>query len=98
MKPHSLLPAVQRAFYGHRSLAQHMGIEHGRSDVRMAQQLLNCPDVAPSLQQVRREAVSEGVTTRRLQNPSASNGRLDCALNHFLMQMVADGTTRKGIL
>lgn len=40
---------------------QHMGVDHGRLDVAMAQQLLEGANVGAAFEQVRGEGVPEGV-------------------------------------
>ena len=46
-----------------------MDVHHRRIDVLMPQQLLDCPDVVPGLDQMRREGMPDGMTRRRLSMP-----------------------------
>jgi hypothetical protein len=39
-----------------------MGVNHGRSDIGVSQELLNCPDVVAVLQQVRPKGMMKSVT------------------------------------
>jgi hypothetical protein len=51
------LQAIQRALHPAAALTQNMRIDHGRGHVIVAQQFLDRPNVRPSLEGVRREAV-----------------------------------------
>ena len=53
----------------------------------MAEQFLHRADVVAVLQQVGREAVAEGVATRRLFDVCGTNGLLDRALNRLRMKV-----------
>ena len=81
---------VQRAFNSHGTLTENVGVDHGRSDVRMAQQLLNGAYVAARLQKVRREGMAKGMTACRLRDTHLSDRELDCPLHRFLVNVVAD--------
>ena len=44
------LHAIQRAFDAHRTLSQHMGVDHRRPHVGVAQQFLHRSDIAACLE------------------------------------------------
>lgn len=52
---------VGRTPYPHRAPTQYVGIDHGRTDILVAQQFLHRPDVSPRFKQVRRKAVTKHV-------------------------------------
>ena len=56
------LQAIQRAFRAGATLAENVRVNHGRRDVVMAQQLLDCANVRAALEQGGSEAVTERVT------------------------------------
>src|SRR6476619_4127087 len=64
---------------------QHVRVDHRRTHVRMAEELLNRPDVVAVLQEVRREGMAEGVAGRVLRNP----GGAYCGLDGAFVQMVS---------
>ena len=49
---------VRRACHPQHAPLQHVRVDHRRRDVRVAEQLLNGPDVVSALQQMRRERVA----------------------------------------
>ena len=59
---------------------QHMRINHCGSDVFVSKQFLNATDVVPVLQQMRGEAVSEGMAARRFSDSGRSDGQFDGVL------------------
>lgn len=53
---------------------QHMGVDHRRFDVAMAQQLLNCANVGAAFEQVHGEGVPEGVAGGPFGEPDLRHG------------------------
>ena len=60
---------VCRAVYPVPSLVQHLGIDHGCTDILVAQQFLNGADIVPIFTEVRGKGMPHGVATDRLVNP-----------------------------
>ena len=60
---------------------EYMGVDHGRTHVRMTKQFLDRPDVVPILEEVRREGVAECMAGGRL-----ADLRPPCRFPHGLLQ------------
>ncbi len=86
--------SVERAPYAERAGVDDMGVDHGRCDVGVTEQLLDGADVVAGFEQVGREGVAKGVAGGWL----GYAGSLDCgteaALDHGLVQVVAPELTR----
>src|SRR6187200_2135914 len=54
-----------------------MGVELGRGDTRMSEQLLDDPQVGPAFEQVRRERVAQGVRADLAGQTGGGRGRRD---------------------
>jgi len=67
---------------------EHVGVDHGRADIRVTQQLLDCSNVGAGLEQVRGERMAQGVHGRRLGDAGGLDGGSQIALQAFLMQVV----------
>ncbi len=65
-----------------------MCVNHGRAHVPVAEQLLDCADVVPILEEVCGKRMAEGVAGRMSGNPGSADGVPDRALQHRLMQVV----------
>jgi hypothetical protein len=65
--------AIQRAFHPVAALPQHMGVNHGRGNVIVPQQLLDRPNVGSALEGVGGEAVPQRVRAGALGDPRAGN-------------------------
>lgn len=61
-----LLHKVCRAAYAEWATVEHVGIDHGCAHILMAQELLDCADVLPPFQQVRRKGVAKRMATGSL--------------------------------
>src|SRR6266446_1463672 len=59
------------------ALAGDMGVELGRGDTRMTEQLLNDPEVGAALEEVRRERVPERMGRDALGEPGSAGRRAD---------------------
>jgi len=78
--PHALSPAVQ-----------HMGVDHRRRDIRVAEQLLHRADVVAGLEQVRRKRMAQAMTIDFLRDPSPLRCTFDRFLQSVLVDMMATG-------
>ncbi len=66
-----------------------MGVDHGRADVGVAEQLLHGADVGAGLEQVGGERMAQGVDGRRLGDAGSGDGGLQIALQALLVQVMA---------
>ena len=66
-----------------------MGVDHGRLDVFVAEQLLDGADVVAGHQQVGREAVAEGVAADLLCDACRTSSRIHGLADYRLVEMVA---------
>ena len=82
------LHKVRGTAYPQWAAVEHMGVDHGGTQIIMAQQLLDRADVLAPLQQVSCKGVSEGVATGLLGHPSLRQGSLHRLLNQARIQMV----------
>ena len=73
-----LRPSVERAAHAHGTTVEDVGVNHGGADVAVAEELLDRADVVAGLEQVRGEAVAEGVA-----------GGSFCALNEARVRVHA---------
>jgi hypothetical protein len=70
------------------SFVQHMGVDHGRAYVFVAQQLLNRADVIARFQEMRCERMPEGMATGVFHDARFADGFLDGTLkNRFVNVM-----------
>lgn len=65
-----------------------MGVDHGRCDVGVAEQLLDGSDVVAGFEQMRSERVAECVTRCPFGEARRLHGYTEAALNHAFVQMV----------
>jgi len=61
-----------------------MGIDHGRAHIRVAQELLDGPDVVAIFQEVGGKAVTQSMRATRLRNPCLEPRILDGLLEDTL--------------
>src|SRR5512140_2648216 len=78
-------------------MAQHVGVDHGRRDVVMAQQLLDRPDIRAALQGVRCEAVPESVTSYVLGNACLCYCGFDRSVQGCLVDVPLDPVAVSGL-
>jgi hypothetical protein len=81
--------AVERARRAARCHLEHMGVDHRRADIRVAEQLLHSADVGAGLQQVGRKRMAQGMDGYRLGDARARHRLLECPLHPVFVQMVA---------
>ena len=66
-----------------------MRVDHRGTDITVAEELLDSPDVVVVLEQVGGEEVPEGVARGELGNAGGADCILHCALENGLVEMVA---------
>jgi len=71
------------------SAVEHMGVDHCRGHVAVAEQLLHRPNVVARLQQVRRERMTQYVRRARLDDLGPAGGACDRLLNRCLVHVMA---------
>ena len=76
---------------------QHVGVDHRRVDMLVAEELLDCPDVVTVLDQVGREGVAERVAVDRPLDSRAEDGFSHRTLDDPLVDVVAADGIRAGI-
>jgi hypothetical protein len=74
-----------------------MRIEHRRLDIFVAQPFLHGPDVVALLEQVRRNAVPQGMTTNAFGEPSHTTGPMNGSWPPTLMGVMSADDSRAGI-
>ncbi len=65
-----------------------MGVDHGRADVLVTQEFLDCSDVVSILQEMRRKGVAQGVGARRLGDTRPANRLFDGPLDRGFVEVV----------
>ena len=81
--------AIQRAAHSAPAAVQDMGVDHGRRDVLVTQQLLYRSDVIAGSQEMGREAMAQRVTTCGLRNAGFPDGLFDRPLEGLLVEVMA---------
>ena len=76
---------------------QHMCIDHRRLHIFVAQQFLDRPDIIALLQQMRRKAVPQGVTTDAFGEPCRTTGLAHGPLQPTLMGVMPADSPCTGI-
>ena len=76
---------------------ENMGVDHGRLDILVSEQLLDRPNVMPGLKQVRREGVAEGVGGDGLGEVRPPCGHLDGLLDTLWMEVVPPNHSTAGV-
>lgn len=65
-----------------------MRIDHGRTDILMAQQFVDRPNIVTVLKQMRGKRMPEGVTTGRFGDPSFPDGFFHSPLQDGFVKMM----------
>lgn len=65
-----------------------MGIDHRGAHILLSQELLDCADVLPSFQQVRRKGMAEGMASGGYLHSGIPYGSLHALLHHAWIQMI----------
>ncbi len=81
--------AIKRAPDAQTGFVQDVGVNHGRRHILMAEELLHRANVVPAIEQVRGEAVAEGMTAGSFGQAGFPHGNLNGVLKVFLLNMVA---------
>ena len=76
---------------------ENMGVDHGRLYVLVTEELLDSPDVMPSLKQVGGEGVAEGVRRDRLGEVCPPCGHPDGLLDALRVEVVPSDHAAAGI-
>ena len=74
-----------------------MGVDHGRLDVFVTEELLDGADIVARNEEVRRKRVSEGVAAGSLGEPGISCSLFDGFLDHRLVEVVAADGVGSGV-
>ena len=80
---------IQRTAHGQSASMQHMHIHHRRLRIFVAQQFLHRPNIIALLEQLRRKAVSKGMTADAFGEPCHTTGPTDGPLQPTLMGVMA---------
>jgi hypothetical protein len=91
--PNSCEP-VGRALHAAPAAIQDVGVDHGRLDVTVAQQLLDRADVIACTQQIGSKSVAQRVRTDGLRNLRLPRCRMDRFLQHRLVDVVPPRFTK----
>ena len=91
------LQPIERALGGEWTAVQDVGVDHGRADVAVAEELLDGADVFAVLEQVGRKRVAQGVAADLLGDPGGLDGELHGALSGGLVEVVASPMAGFGI-
>ena len=75
------LNQIQRTLHPARPKPTHMSINHGGRNIRMAEQLLNRPNVFTAFQQMRRKAMPKSVAGYFLQNTGTFHSTLSTIMS-----------------
>ena len=70
-------------------VADDVGVDHGRLDVFMTEEILDRADVVTGHEQMRRETVPECMGADLFRNVGVPRGLFDRALDHRFVQVVA---------
>ena len=82
------LNQIQRTLHPARPKPTHMSINHGGRNIRMAEQLLNRPNVFTAFQQMRRKAMPKSVAGYFLQNTGTFHSYFHGGLNGVLIHVM----------
>ena len=79
---------VQRTLNAEGASAQDVGVDHGRGDILVSQELLDGADVRARFEQVRGERVSQGVRTDTFRDAGSNRGPAHRPLDDGFVQVV----------
>ena len=85
---------IERAAHPFSSSVQHMGIDHGRADVLMAQEFLHGANIITAFQEVGRKAMTQGMATPWLVDTRSLDGHFYRFLQHRVRHMMPLLTSR----
>jgi hypothetical protein len=81
------LQPIDRALHAYPSAIQDVRVDHRGTDVCVPEQLLDCPDVVSSLEQMRCEGMTQDVAADALRQPNPPRRLGNGPLNRRLVQM-----------
>ncbi len=70
-----------------------MGVDHGRGQIAVSEQLLNGADVGAALEQVGGEGMAKGMRADVLREPGTANGHFDGFVDDAGINVMAAGHT-----
>src|SRR5690606_16985430 len=85
--------AIDRALHTERAAIDDVGVDHGRTDIGVTEQLLNSANVVTRLEQVGCERMPERVAARRLSDSRAPNSAMHRSLQCRLVHVVTSPFT-----
>lgn len=74
-----------------------MGINHGGFYIGVAQQLLHCPNILATLQQMRGKAVAQRMGRSQLNNACHLNSAFEATLKSLLIEVMTSNGATAGI-
>ncbi len=80
---------IQRRVDGQTATLKDMGVDHGGTHVFVAEEFLNSSNIVTILQQMRGEAVAQGMTADPFGNPGFLSGSSDDSLQGGGIKMMA---------
>jgi hypothetical protein len=81
-----ILQAIQRTCHAPPAAIEHVGVNHCRAHVLVAEEFLHGADVVAGLKQMGGERMAQGMATRRFGNSRIPNGPLDGPLQDLLIE------------
>jgi hypothetical protein len=81
--------SVQWTLHATGAALEHVGVDHGRADVGVAEQFLDGADIVAGFEQVCGEAMTESVATNFLGEPGVDDGCLHTFLEEIFVPVVA---------
>src|SRR5688572_8969899 len=93
--PTGLVKAVGGAAHGSGASVEHVGVDHRRGDVAVAEELLDGPNVVAALEQVGGEGVTERVRTGTLAEARTQGSLLHRALDDRFVEVMAAPLTAR---
>lgn len=88
LNPAAPLQIIKRTGHPLSALLHHVRIDHGRGHIVVSEQVLDCPDIRPTLQKMSSKTVSKRVAGNVFGNPASRYGRLNRLLHRSLVQVV----------
>jgi hypothetical protein len=89
---------VQRAADGQVAAVEDVGVDHGRFDILVAQELLHCSDITVGFQEVGRKTMAQGVGADRFDDADQAGCLFDRLLQAALVQVMAACDAGTGVL
>jgi hypothetical protein len=87
---------IRRTPHSQPSPVQHMRVNHRRTHIAMAEQLLHRPNVVAVFQEMGRERMPKRMAAHTLRNPRPSHGLSNSPLNDRFVQVVPRWRSKRG--